>query len=326
MRLPADFLPPTARRRFDVTSADGTRIAVQVHGPDDAPTVVLAHGWTCSAGFWGRVLHRLGGRVRAVAFDQRGHGRSAPVSHGACTTRALADDLAAVLEATVPDGERAVVAGHSMGAMGLLSLAGEHPHVLRDRVAAALLASTGVGRLVDDARVVPAPRRLRRVAKVLTSRSLADGRLLTALPVAGRRVAVSHITLSPAASAAERAYCTDVVASCDHTTRLGFALMLRDLALETHLAALTVPALVLVGSADRLTPPRHSHRMADRLPHSLGVLELPGIGHMTPVQVPDVVVSSILDLVRDHGTTAPGPAATTAQPAGSSATTGTVPA
>jgi pimeloyl-ACP methyl ester carboxylesterase len=300
MHLPHDFVPPVPRTRTTVASADGTRIAVEVHGPDDAPTVVLGHGWTCSAGFWGRVLHRLGDEVRAVVYDQRGHGRSEHVPRSACTTTALVDDLEAVLLATVPDGERAVVAGHSMGAMALVALAGERPAVLRDKVCAALLASTGVGRLVDEARVVPHPGPLRAVAKAMTQRGMSDARLLTMLPRWGRRVAVSHITLSPAADRHERAYCTDVVLACPPHTRAGFARMLAGLDLGNHLRALDVPALVLCGTQDRLTPPRHSHQITAALPQSLGLVELAGIGHMTPVQSPDAVADAVRRLVRDH--------------------------
>ena len=298
--LPPDYVLPQARRTLVVPSSDGTALAVQVHGPDDAPTVVLAHGWTCAAAFWARVVHRLGDRVRVVLYDQRGHGASAPAGPAGHTTRAIADDLAAVLSATVPAAERAVVAGHSMGAMALVSLAAERPDVLAHKVSAALLASTGVGRLVHEARVVVAPRRLTKVAQAATRRGMSDGRLLTMLPRWGRRAAVSHITLSRGAARADRAFCTDVVTACPGAARAGFAAMLATLDLNPALARLDVPALVLVGTADRLTPPSHSRRLAAALPQPLGLVELPGLGHMTPVQAPDAVTEAVLRLVRDH--------------------------
>ena len=300
MRLPADFVPPTPRERLDVLSADGTRLAVQVTGPQDGPTVLLSHGWTCSAGFWGRVLNRMHPGVRTVVFDQRGHGRSQAVAADACTEQALSDDLEAVLTAVVPDGARCVVAGHSMGAMGLVALSARRPELVRARVAAALLASTGVGNLVDQARAVPVPAGLAGVGRQITRRGMSDARLLADLPHWAARIAIGHITLSPVASAIERSYCTDVVLACPATTRLGFATMLHRLDLRAALPAFDVPALVIVGSEDRLTPPWHARGMAQALPQSLGLMELPGIGHMTPLQTPDVLADAVHGLVTGH--------------------------
>ncbi|MGF7233760.1 MAG: alpha/beta fold hydrolase, partial [Frankia sp.] len=146
-------LPPTARTV--VTSADGTAINVRIYGPDGAPTVVLAHGWTCAIDFWTPQIRGLCADRRVVAYDQRGHGRSGLPGPSGCTMDALADDLLAVLDACVPAGERAVVAGHSMGGFATLALAGRHPAELRRRVAGVVLASTAAVDVLADARVLP---------------------------------------------------------------------------------------------------------------------------------------------------------------------------
>ncbi|MFG2824181.1 alpha/beta fold hydrolase [Kitasatospora sp. NPDC048365] len=156
----------------ELRSAAGTRLHVETFGPQDAPTVVLVHGWACSIEFWAPVVERLARDHRVVAYDQRGHGRSEAAPNAAgCSTGALADDLVTVLGATVPAGQRAVIAGHSMGGMTLMAAAGRPE--LREKAAALLLASTGSGNLAAEARVLPVPGRAARRA---AHRALLTGR------------------------------------------------------------------------------------------------------------------------------------------------------
>jgi pimeloyl-ACP methyl ester carboxylesterase len=304
-RLPDDFRPSTPSRRLVVRSADGTRLAVEVHGepldetPGERPTVVLAHGWTCSASFWVRVVHRLRTDLRVVVYDQRGHGRSQAVGVGGFTPDAIADDLAAVLTATAPDDGRTVVAGHSMGAMAVVALAGRRHDVLAARVGAVLLASTGVAELVGRMAVLPLRERsaTSRARERLVRVGMADARALHRLPLPVARALVSEVTLAPGATRAEREFTADIVLACPPATYLGFGEMLAALDLRSDLTALDVPAEVLVGTRDRLTPPWHAHGMAAALPLPAGLVEVPGAGHMTPVTAPDAVSDAVRALV-----------------------------
>src|SRR5450755_3667654 len=51
-------------------------------------------------------------------------------------------------------------------------------------------------------------------------------------------------------------------------------------------ARLTVPTLVVTGDCDKLTPPSHSHRIAETLPDLARLIELPDTGHMSPLERP----------------------------------------
>jgi pimeloyl-ACP methyl ester carboxylesterase len=312
--LPDDLRPPPPRRRIVVTSADGTRLAVEVHGEATGgprATVVLSHGWTCSAAFWARVVHRLRGDLRVVVYDQRGHGRSQAVRAGGFTAEALADDLAAVVTATVPRGSPTVIAGHSMGAMAVVALAGRHPDVVRDRVGGVLLASTGVAELVGHLALFPVRGGRARpgdgpARRLLLELGLTDHQALQALPRPVARAVIAHVTLAPGATRAERAFTADVVLGCPPPTVAGFARMLAELDLVADLGRLSAPAVVLVGTRDRLTPPWHARHLAAALPCSLGLVELDGEGHMTPLTAPGSVTTAIRRLVRRIP--APGPA------------------
>ena len=334
IRLPDDFVPPVPDRWIEVRSAGGVRLSAQVHGPlqgrlhgrvhgpgharpdgpDAPPTVLLSHGWTLAARYWSRVIRRLRTELRVVAYDQRGHGSSSAVPPGGFCTDALADDLAAVLGATVPAGGRTVLVGHSMGAMSVLAFAERHPELLARRVSGAVLVDTGVEQLLARARIVPTRRaartvaeerlvavaeesRVRRLEVAVSRRILTRPELLRNVPAPVLRSIVAHTTLSPAATATERAWTAEVIAACSPETAAGFAEMLGDLDLAAAVPHLVVPTLVVVGDADRLTPPWHARRLAEALPQCVGLVEVPGVGHMTPVQAPDAVADAVRRIV-----------------------------
>lgn len=278
-----------------VPSADGTRLAVRVYGPDGAPTVVLAHGWTCSAQYWTPQLAALAGEARLVVYDQRGHGRSEPVHGARFDADALAEDLQAVLDATLSAGERAVLVGHSMGAMTIVAWAGAHPEEVDQRVSAALLASTGVGDLVSRSLLLPAPTALAAVRE-LAGRALLAAPTAAGPPSPASRRGVRYVALSRQASEAEVAFCERITLACPAPVRAAFGRSLRTLDLRAAVAALTVPTVVVVGTADRLTPPVHARELVDALPDAR-LVELPGVGHMSTVAAAEVVNDLIRELV-----------------------------
>ncbi|MEV0265032.1 alpha/beta hydrolase [Streptomyces sp. NPDC050617] len=292
------YAPPAPRRTLTATSADGTALHVETHGPDDAPAVVLVHGWTCSTAFWAPVVRALADGpdgCRVIAYDLRGHGRSPAPGPGGYSTRALADDLAAVLDATLAEGERAVLAGHSMGGMTVVAAA-DRPSV-RERTAAALLCSTGVSRLLAEALVLPLAAG--RVRSRLTRSVLGTSAPLGPVTPLGKRV-LRYATLGPDAPPAAVDACARIVHACDRRVRAAWGAVLAELDLDVNIRELTAPTAVLVGAADRLTPAVHARRLAARLPDCAGLTELPGLGHMTPVEDPGAVADAVRELVAAH--------------------------
>ena len=135
--------------RFEVPVAGGAlNVAYAGPAPHDAEAVVLAvHGVTASHMAWRTVARQLAGRtgVCLIAPDLRGRGRSATLP-GPYGLGIHVDDLSAVLDHVAV--ERAVIAGHSMGAHVAARLSAERP----ERAAALVLLDGGLPRHapIDD--------------------------------------------------------------------------------------------------------------------------------------------------------------------------------
>jgi pimeloyl-ACP methyl ester carboxylesterase len=100
-------------RPFEVES-EGVRLSGEEVG--EGPAIVLLHGLTATRRY---VLHGsltlARGGYRLISYDARGHGESSPAPDGdGYGYPRLVADLGAVLADRCP-GERAVLAGHSMG-------------------------------------------------------------------------------------------------------------------------------------------------------------------------------------------------------------------
>ncbi|MEV1022245.1 alpha/beta hydrolase [Streptomyces sp. NPDC050264] len=286
------FAPPVAARELTAVSADGARLHVEVHGPENAPAVVLSHGWTCSTAFWAAQIRALATDHRVITYDQRGHGRSPAATRLPYTAGMLADDLEAVLDATLAPGERAVLAGHSMGGMTMMAAAARPG--FKERAAAVLLCSTGSSRLVAEATVVPllvaGALRTRVTRSILGSKAP-----LGPVTPLGKRV-LKFATMGPGASPGKVEACARIVHACPRGVRYGWSHVLETLDMDEAVRELTMPVAVLGGTVDRLTPIVHARRIAAELPHCVGLTELPGLGHMTPIEAPETVTENIREL------------------------------
>jgi pimeloyl-ACP methyl ester carboxylesterase len=291
--------PLEGGRPLAVEGVHGSPIHAEVFGPDDAPTVVLAHGWMEASPFWTHQIQDLRRDHRVVAWDLRGHGRSADPPDRDYSIEALAGDLDAVLAAAVRDGERAVIAGHSLGGMTIVSWAGLGRTRPAERIAAAALVNTGMHGLVADALVVRTPGVLAQVNEVVgTAVMSAPG----ALPPRTSPItyeAVRYLCFGPDASPATIGFAEELLLACGPEARAGCGATMSRLDLRDSIASLDVPTVVIAGERDRLTPPVHSRRLVDALPAG-AYAELPRIGHMAPIEAPQEVSSDIRALAREH--------------------------
>lgn len=293
---------PLGGRAHAVTSSDGTPLHVMEFGSRDAPaTVVLVHGWTCALKIWTPVIRALAcDEIRVVAYDLRGHARSGRPEEADYSIDAHAEDLDAVLRAMVPEGQRAVVAGHSLGGMTIVAWAGDHTEEVPHLVAGAVLVNTGMDGLIAQSPILRMPEKLGKAREIV-------GRALLSAPVPlphgptplSYRV-VRWIGLTKSASPAQIAFCERIVLACKRDVRALCGGTLSGLDLYESIASLSVPTVIVGGEDDKLTPPSHVKRLSDALPHVVEEIVLDDCGHMGPVSHPEQVARPIVRLVRDH--------------------------
>ena len=281
---------------IDVTSSDGTKLHVVAYGRADADPIVLSHGWTCRIEYWNPQINALAGDYRVIAYDQRGHGSSA-MGDQRFSADVLADDLAAVLAATVSPDRKAVVAGHSMGGISVLAWAGRYPEQVRRYAGAVLLANTAVDRLVADSKLIPKPANAPDMPLIAGRIVLGTPLPLPILPVT--RALFRSRVMSPGATDEQVDFAQRIVFGCAPRVRGRWGTALTRVNVREALAHLDVPTSVITGSLDNLLPPVHSERLAEELDRA-GVLSrsevLPGIGHLANIEAADQVNSELIRL------------------------------
>jgi pimeloyl-ACP methyl ester carboxylesterase len=275
---------PPKGRPHEVRSADGTALHAEVFGPDEGPTVVLAHGWTENLSYWTYQIRELSGRgLRIVAYDLRGHGESDPAAGGDYSIARFGEDLEAILTACVGEGQRAMVVGHSLGAMAIAAWA-EH-HDVEQRAGAAALINSGVGDLVAEQLLVPVPAVAQSINRTVAVHGFLGSRApLPRFSTPLTAAAIRYVAFGPSATPAQIAFYERMLIASPPDVRANIGIALSEVELYDALPRLTVPTIVIAGASDRLTPPSHAERIAEMLPKLEGLTVLPDTGHMAPLE------------------------------------------
>jgi pimeloyl-ACP methyl ester carboxylesterase len=284
---PAQALPPG--RAVTVRSKDGIRLHTEVFGPEDGYPIVLAHGITCAIPVWAEQIADLSNHYRVIAFDHRGHGYSDIPPHGSYSLDLLAADLDAVLEATLAPGEKALIAGHSMGGIAITSWADRYREKVPQRADAVALINTSTGRLLEEIKLFKVPPRL-AATRVHAARGILRAFGATRFPKRAERASrrfLTHLAVGADADPAIAAFVHDLFAATSPTGRGACVRMLADALGPDHikLDGLTVPTLVIGSEMDRLLPLVASRRIADAAPNLAAFVELPG-GHCAILERP----------------------------------------
>jgi 3-oxoadipate enol-lactonase len=249
------------------------------------PVVLLVHGYPLNRSMWDPQLGSLrAAGARVIAPDLRGFGASDAGPRGALTMEQHADDLAALL-AALQIHEPVVYCGLSMGGYVGLAFWRRHPERVRAFVFmdTRATADTEEGRqnrfaLAERAEALGSPEpALETMLPRFFSPSMASG----ALP---EQLATGMIRSSSARAVADGA--RGLAARPDS----------RDL-----LPTIDVPALVIVGEHDALTPPADSQLLAEGIPGAR-LVTIDQAGHMSNLENPEAVNSALLAFLYSYET------------------------
>jgi len=245
--------------------------------PGAGPVLVALHGIGSEASSFDALAAHLPG-WHVIAWNAPGYGGSTPLK----ASWPLADDYAAALAGLV-EGlglDRFHLLGHSLGTLIGASYALSQPeHVLSLTLAA---CAQGGGAVPETDLPAAQAARLTELHR--------DGAAAFAAARAPRLIHAPEA--NPALVAA-------VAASMAKVRLPGYGQALRMLAsgdLAADCARLAVPAAVIVGQGDTVTPPDQSSRAHAAIPAAMrrGFAQVPGAGHAIHLQAPQALARMLL--------------------------------
>ena len=244
----------------------------------EGPPVLLLHGLGSASRDWAWQIPSLQRRYRVIAVDLPGHGLS-PVANGPVTIEAMADGVVGTAAAVAP--EPAHVVGLSLGACVAVRMALQTPDRVRSLT------------LVNPFACVR-PQGPGDCVRLLTR--------LVLLATAPMPRLAAHVARRLFPWPEQRPLYEAAVASLAATPRRGYAAAVRALArfdARGQLAAVRCPTLVVVGDRDRVVSLDAKLALAAAIPGAR-VAVVPGSGHVTPVDRPEVFNRLLLEFLASH--------------------------
>lgn len=251
-----------------VEASDGVQLYAEAHGAG-VPLIFSGAFCTTHENWRGQVEPLVAVGARVILWDFRGHGESgAPEDPAHFNIDQVVDDLGRVLDWASP-GEPAVLAGLSFG--GLASLHFAHRHA--SRVRALVLVGSGPGFKKPEAQA-RWEKQVARTGEILETKGLAAF-------VAGRAGATT-IGRRPELPAARAAAAAIVSQNARNLAEFGRRVAGPAPTVIDALAAITAPALVLVGEQDEAYQ-RAADVMVAKLPRAT-LARIPEAGHIVNIE------------------------------------------
>lgn len=244
------------------------------------PTVLLAHGYLLDHHLYDGLLEPLSERgLRAVAFDQRGHGRSG-INPDRDDANTWADDYAALITHLSGAGPLTLVA-HSMGAFLALLACLRHRELFQAHVGQLVLLGGNAGNVAAGS-----------IANRLQIPLLRVGLMprMWRVPPLGR--ALMRPLFGDSVTAAQLEWTRKTVTSNNPKRSLRVLSAMTHEDLYPRLGEIPIATHVVCGTRDQTCPPWHSERLGKAIPDS-HTTWLSRCGHMLPLEDPDAVLLAI---------------------------------
>jgi pimeloyl-ACP methyl ester carboxylesterase len=300
---PASIEGPWAGAHVQV---DGIQLWVTSAGSarPDAPPALLVHGLGGSTNNWTDFTGLIRTAVDVQSLDLPGFGRSDAPPDRDYSIPGQARRVVGYLEQS---GRGPVhLVGNSMGGVISILVAAQRPDLVR--------TLTLLDPAVPDVRplrVHPLKADWRMVFLVVPALGEYALRRMSAVPVERRVQATISLCLAHPERYPQRRFDEDVVearrrvqlpnastAMLRATRGLVASQLLSRRRVWDALPRITAPTLVVWGGQDRLVAPDLAPVVAGRIPQSR-LLELPDVGHVPMMEVPDVTARAFLGLVED---------------------------
>lgn len=260
----ADRILPGNLRRVAV---NGVNLAVDIRGR--GPAILFIHGYPLDHAMWEPQLAGLDGWLR-IAPDLRGMGQSDAPDLG-YSMATYADDLLALL--TTLGVDKAVICGLSMGGYVAFEMLRRAPERVRALI-------------VVDSRAEADTAEIRRARDAEAGKAREGG----PDAIADNMLPKFFDNRPTAVDQAIQDQIRRVIVATPYAGLLGAIGALRDRpdSFATLRAQQELPALVIVGEEDKITPPERAQAMVDVLPNGELVV-IPGAGHLASLERPDAV-------------------------------------
>jgi pimeloyl-ACP methyl ester carboxylesterase len=240
------------------------------------PTIILVHGAGMDHSIWweqNRYLAHHGFNI--LSIDLPGHGRSQ--GHALASIEELGDFLGCLI--TAAKINRAVLVGHSMGAIAALQACQKHGQ----KIAGLVLCGMGASMPVHPDLLEAARQNDIKAAELISFWGHAIG--------AQKKTNIAHGIWMTKASIRliERSGPGVLYTDLDACNRYTNALSLAQ--------SVTCKTLLLTGQQDKMAPPKSTQAVLDALPEGERNM-LHAIGHMMMIEAPDATREAILSFSR----------------------------
>ncbi len=250
--------------------ANSARLAYQIEGPDNAPTLVMLNSLGTDMHMWDPQVGQFSQKLRVIRYDCRGHGAS-QAPPGLYTIEQFGADLLTLLDTL--SVERAHICGLSLGGMIALWFAAHHPN----RVARAVFANTAarIGTAESwNARInLVSQGGMSAVRDMVLARFLSQG-FRQQHPEMTRQIGAMVEAVNPVGY-------------------IGACAALRDADLNEEVATIRVPSLIIAGELDEATPPEQAQALRTAIAGSKFVI-LRGAAHLSNVEQPEAFSTAVL--------------------------------